>query len=375
MRASSPPSTPRDHLHPHATASINPVARSWGDANIERGDEILLTAMEHHSNLVPWQQLAERTGAVCSHIPITDDGLLVLDVLDALLTERTKIVAVASVSNVLGTINPVAEIAAAAHAAGALVLVDAAQSVPHLPTDVQALGADFLAFSGHKMLGPDRHRRALGRDGAARRDAAVPGRRQHDHRGSICARPTSRRRAAREVRSRHAADRPAIGLGAAIDYLNAIGIDAVREHEHELVRYAYERCAEIDGLEILGPAPGPRAGLVSFTLPRATRTTSPSSSTSRASPSAPATTARSRCTTGWISPPARAPASISTRRARTSTRSWPACSRSSASSTADAVRAPGQPGASDRQVSMAHCQSAGSSNSIRIAAPDPTTAE
>src|SRR5262245_60420482 len=154
----------REFIHaPHAneiiftsgtTAGINTVARSWGDANVRRGDEILVTEMEHHSNLVPWFQLAERTGAVIRHIPITDDGQLMLDALDKLLTDRTKIVAVASVSNVLGTVNPVAEIVRRAHAAGALVLVDAAQSVPHLATDVMQLGADFLAFSGHKMLGP-----------------------------------------------------------------------------------------------------------------------------------------------------------------------------------------------------------------------------
>src|SRR5688572_17480581 len=137
-----------------STAGINLVARSWGDANVKTGDEILVTTMEHHSNLVPCQQLAERTGAVIRHIPITDDGLLVLESLDTLLSDRTKIVAVASVSNVLGTINPVTEIARRGHAAGALVLVDAAQSVPHIATDVQGMGADFLAFSGHKMLGP-----------------------------------------------------------------------------------------------------------------------------------------------------------------------------------------------------------------------------
>src|SRR5688572_2877459 len=136
------------------TAGINLVARSWGDANMKAGDEILVTTMEHHSNLVPWQQLAERSGAKLKHIPITDDGLLILDDLDSLLTDRTKLVAVASVSNLLGTINPVRQVADRAHAAGALVLVDAAQSVPHFTTNVVELGADFLAFSGHKMLGP-----------------------------------------------------------------------------------------------------------------------------------------------------------------------------------------------------------------------------
>ena len=136
------------------TASINTVARSWGDENIRAGDEIVLTVMEHHSNLVPWQQLAARQGAVLKYLPITDDGILVVDALDELLTDRTKLVSLSAVSNVLGTVNPVQDITRRAHDAGALVLLDAAQSVPHLPTDVGQLGVDFLAFSGHKMLGP-----------------------------------------------------------------------------------------------------------------------------------------------------------------------------------------------------------------------------
>src|SRR5438477_11363294 len=146
---------PEEVIFTHGTTeSINLVARSWGDANVRAGDEILLTEMEHHANLVPWRQLAERTGAVIRYIPITDDGLLRLDELPRLLTERTKLVAFAAISNVLGTINPLEPIIAAAHAAGAVVLVDAAQSVPHQTLDVQALDADFVAFSGHKMLGP-----------------------------------------------------------------------------------------------------------------------------------------------------------------------------------------------------------------------------
>lgn len=137
-----------------ATASINLVARSWGDANLRPGDEVLTTVMEHHSNLVPWQQAAARTGAVLRHVPLTEDGRLDMAAYDRLLSERTKLVAVVSLSNTLGTVNPIQEITVKAHAAGALVLVDAAQSVPHVPTDVQAWDADFLAFSGHKMLGP-----------------------------------------------------------------------------------------------------------------------------------------------------------------------------------------------------------------------------
>jgi len=251
---------------PGTTAGINLVARSWGDANVKAGDEILVTTMEHHSNLVPWQQLAERTGAVLRHIPITDDGLLILDDLDALLTKRTKIVAVASVSNVLGTINPVKEIAARAHAAGAVVLIDAAQSVPHLPTNVRDIGADFLAFSGHKMLGPTGIGVLYGREELL--DAMPP----FLGGGSMINRVWPDRFTPAELPAKFEAGTPpiapAIALGAAIDYLNLIGLEQVARHEHELARYAYERLREIDGLTILGPAPEHRAGLVSFTLPQ-----------------------------------------------------------------------------------------------------------
>jgi cysteine desulfurase / selenocysteine lyase len=246
------------------TTSINTVARSWGDANLRAGDEVLLTTMEHHSNLVPWQQLAARTGIVLCHIPITDDGLLTLDALDALLSERTKLVAVASVSNVLGTVNPIAEISRRAHAAGALVLVDAAQSVPHRATDVVALGADFLAFSGHKMLGPTGIGVLYGR--AELLDAMPP----FLGGGSMINRVYADHFTPAELPAKFEAGTPpiapAIALGAAIDYLNAIGIDAVERHEHELTRYAYERLQEIEGLRLLGPSPEHRAGLVSFVL-------------------------------------------------------------------------------------------------------------
>jgi cysteine desulfurase/selenocysteine lyase len=247
------------------TAGINLVARSWGEANIKSGDEILLTTMEHHSNLVPWHQLAERTGAVLKHIPITDDGLLILEELDTLLTSRTKMVAVCSVSNVLGTINPVSEIAKRAHAAGALVLVDAAQSVPHVPTNVHELGADFLAFSGHKMLGPTGIGVLYGREELL--DAMPP----FLGGGSMINRVWPDRFTPAELPAKFEAGTPpiapAIALGAAIDYLKLIGLDAIARHEHELVRYAYERLQEVDGLRILGPPPEKRAGLISFTLP------------------------------------------------------------------------------------------------------------
>ena len=246
------------------TAGINLVARSWGEENVKRGDEILVTTMEHHSNLVPWQQLAERTGAVLKHIPITDDGLLVLEGLDSLLTDRTKLVAVASVSNVLGTINPIKEIARRAHAAGALVLVDAAQSVPHYTTRVLEMGADFLAFSGHKMLGPTGIGVLYGRQELL--DAMPP----FLGGGSMIDRVWPDRFTPAELPAKFEAGTPpiapAIALGAAIDYLNNIGLDKISRHEHELTRYAYERLSQIDGLHILGPGPDQRAGLVSFTL-------------------------------------------------------------------------------------------------------------
>lgn len=247
------------------TAGINLVARSWGDANVKAGDEIIVTTMEHHSNLVPWQQLAERSGAVLKHIPITDDGLLVLEALGTLLTERTKIVAVASVSNVLGTINPVAEITRRAHAAGAVVLIDAAQSVPHLSTNVREIGADFLAFSGHKMLAPTGIGVLYGREELL--DAMPP----FMGGGSMINRVWEDRFTPAELPAKFEAGTPpiapAIALGAAIDYLNLIGLENVARHEHELCRYAYERLLEVDGLHILGPPPDQRAGLVSFTLP------------------------------------------------------------------------------------------------------------
>ncbi len=246
------------------TAGINLVAHSWGDANVKSGDEILVTTMEHHSNLVPWQQLAQRTGVVLKHIPITDDGLLVLDELDNLLTDRTKLVAVASVSNVLGTINPIKEIARRAHAVGALVLVDAAQSVPHYTTRVREMGADFLAFSGHKMLGPTGIGVLYGRE--ALLDAMPP----FLGGGSMIDRVWPDRFTPAELPAKFEAGTPpiapAIALGAAIDYLNNIGLDKISRHEHELTRYAYERLCQIDGLHILGPGPDHRAGLVSFTL-------------------------------------------------------------------------------------------------------------
>ena len=245
------------------TEGINLVARSWGDTNVKAGDEILLTEMEHHANLVPWQQAAERTGAVLRYVPITDDGLLRLDLLDSLLTDRTRLVAVAAVSNVLGTINPLAEIIARAHAAGALVLVDAAQSAPHQAVDVQALGADFLAFSGHKMLGPSGVGALYGR--RALLDAMPP----FLGGGSMIRRVRIDGFEPADLPAKFEAGTPpivpAIGLGAAIDYLQRVGLPQIHAHEQRLCRLAHEVLQTIEGVRFLGPAPEHKAGLVSFT--------------------------------------------------------------------------------------------------------------
>lgn len=244
------------------TSSINLVARSWGDANVNPGDEILLTEMEHHSNLVPWRQLAERKGAIVRHVPVTDEGKLDLEAFSGLLSEKTRIVAVTAVSNVLGTINPLDKIIAKAHQAGARVLVDGAQSVPHLKTDVAALGADFLAFSGHKMMGPSGVGVLYGRlDLLESMPPFLGG-------GSMIRRVTLDGFEPADLPAKFEAGTPpivpAIGLGAAIDYLNAIGQQAVTRHEHELTRYAHEVLGGLGTLRILGPAPEEKSAIVSF---------------------------------------------------------------------------------------------------------------
>jgi cysteine desulfurase/selenocysteine lyase len=246
------------------TEGINLVARSWGDANVRAGDEILLTEMEHHSNIVPWQQLAARSGAVLKYVPITDDGLLRLDALEELLGPRTRIVAVTAVSNVLGTINPITEIANRARQVGARVLVDAAQSVPHLPTDVQALGADFLAFSGHKMLGPS----GVGVLWARREllDAMPP----FLGGGGMIRRVKLDGFEPADLPAKFEAGTPpivpAIALGAAIRYLQAVSLEAVAAHERRLTERAHDVLSAIEGVRILGPSPDKKSGIVSFTM-------------------------------------------------------------------------------------------------------------
>jgi cysteine desulfurase/selenocysteine lyase len=247
-----------------ATAAINLVARSWGDTNVKADDQILVTEMEHHSNIVPWQQLAERTGCEVRFAPITDDGLLDLDALFAALTDRTRLVAITAVSNVLGTINPVREIVHAAHEAGAVALVDAAQSVPHSPTDVQAWGADFVAFSGHKMLGPSGVGVLWGREQLL--DAMPP----FLGGGSMIQRVTVDGFEPAELPTKFEAGTPpivpALGLSSAIEYLQQIGLSRISDHEHLIARRTHEMLEAAGDVTLLGPDLHNKAGIVSFVV-------------------------------------------------------------------------------------------------------------
>lgn len=247
-----------------ATMALNIVARSWGDANIGAGDEILLTEMEHHSNIVPWQQLAERSGCRVRFLPISEDGLLRVDLLDDYLTERTKLFAFTAVSNVLGTINPVQELVQRARIAGALTVVDAAQHVPHEEMTVDQWDADFIAFSGHKMLGPSGIGILWGRRDLLEAMPPFLGG------GSMISTVTQSGFTPGELPAKFEAGTPpivpAIGLGAAIDYLQEVGLPSISQHERLLVTYAHQLLEEIDGLSIIGPTPKDKAGIVSFVV-------------------------------------------------------------------------------------------------------------
>ncbi len=248
----------------NTTEAINLVANAWGRANLGPGDEVLITEMEHHSNIVPWQLVTQATGATLRYVPITDVGELDYDALDRLLTERTKLFAFTAMSNVLGTINSVAELVEKAHAVGALVLVDGAQSVPHLPTDVQALDVDFLAFSGHKMLGPTGVGVLYGR--RALLEAMPPFLGGGEMIREVFMDHSTWNTVPHKFEAGTPAIAEAIALGAAVDYLNDLGMDWVHAHEREVVAYAWERLSTIEGLRILGPGPDRRGGLVAFTL-------------------------------------------------------------------------------------------------------------
>ena len=248
----------------NTTESINLVAYSWGYANIKAGDLIVLTEMEHHSNLVPWQLLAQRTGARLEFVPVTDDGLLQLDVYEQLLQQQPKLVAFTHMSNVLGTINPAREMIAQAHAAGALVLLDAAQGVPHMPVDVQVLDVDFLCFSSHKMLGPTGIGVLYGKRDLL--EAMPPFMGGGDMIRTVGLRESTWNDLPWKFEAGTPAIAEAIGLGAAVDYLNEIGMEHARQHEQRITTYAMEQLQQVPGLTIYGPDLARRGGVISFTL-------------------------------------------------------------------------------------------------------------
>jgi cysteine desulfurase/selenocysteine lyase len=250
----------------NATEAINLVAYSWGRKHIGRGDVIVLTEMEHHANLVPWQLLAQEKDADLEFIPITDDGILRQDVFDVLLKLKPKLVAFTHVSNTLGTINPIEDMTRRAHDAGALVLVDGAQAVPHVPVDIAAIGCDFYAFSGHKMLAPTGSGALWGR--RALLESMPP----FLAGGEMIREVHLRRSEFNDIPWKFEAGTPdisaAVGLGAAADYLRDLGMDNVREHERELVSYALDMLPrEVPAIELYGPPADQRGGVVPFNIP------------------------------------------------------------------------------------------------------------
>lgn len=244
------------------TTAINLVAASYGRANVREGDEIVITYMEHHSNIIPWQQVAKQTGATLKYIPLQPDGTIRLEDVEQTVTPNTKIVAVMHVSNVLGTINPVKEIARIAHKNGAVVVVDGAQSTPHMKVDVQDIDCDFYAFSGHKMCGPTGIGVLYGKKRLLEQMEPV------EFGGEMIDFVGLYESTWKELPWKFEGGTPiiagAIGLGAAIDFLEQIGLDHIAEHEHRLAQYALEQLATIDGLTIYGPKE--RAGLVTFNI-------------------------------------------------------------------------------------------------------------
>jgi cysteine desulfurase/selenocysteine lyase len=249
----------------NTTESINLVAFTWGRANLKAGDVVLSTEMEHHSNIVPWQMLAAEKGIEVRYIPVTDEGELDMKAFKEMLDERVKLVTVMHMSNVLGAIQPVREMADAAHAAGALILIDGAQSVPHMPVDVQALDCDFFVFSAHKMLGPTGIGILYGK--RALLEAMPP----FMGGGDMIKRVELSGSQWNELPYKFEAGTPAIaeavGLGAAVDYLSKIGIENIHAHEQAITAYALERLAEVPGIRVLGPADAAqRGGLAAMTL-------------------------------------------------------------------------------------------------------------
>ena len=246
------------------TEGINLVRFTWARANVKAGDEILVTEMEHHSNLVPWQLLAQEVGASLRHLPVDDEGLLRIDLLDEYITERTKVVAVSLMSNVLGTINPVRALADAAHAAGARIVVDAAQAAPHIPIDVNELDVDFLAYSSHKMLGPTGAGALYGRLDLLEEMPPFHGG------GEMIREVFPDHSTWAEVPHKFEAGTPniaqAVGMGAAVEYLEGLGMDNVRAHEKEMVDYGISKLEEA-GAKVYGPKDiSIRGGVASFNL-------------------------------------------------------------------------------------------------------------
>jgi cysteine desulfurase/selenocysteine lyase len=249
----------------NATESLNLVAYAWGLNNLGPGDVVLVSELEHHSNFVPWQYVAKRTGAGFRMIPLDDGGELQLDGLDSIaLAGDVKVVATNLVSNSLGTVNPVERVVAWAHEHGAIAVVDAAQAAPHRTVDVQALGCDFLAVSAHKMCGPSGVGALWGRAEILQRmEPFLLG--GHMIR-SVKADTTTWGELPHKFEAGTSPMAEAVGFGAAIDYLNGIGFDAIEQHEHDLVAYALDRLADVPGITLYGPPPDRRAGIVSFNL-------------------------------------------------------------------------------------------------------------
>jgi len=248
----------------NATEAINLVAYSWGRANLQAGDVILLTEMEHHSNLVPWQMLAAERSLRLEFVPVTEAGELDLEAYRTLLGLGPRLVAFTHMSNVLGTINPVSEMTTLAHQAGAVVLVDGAQSVPHLPVNVAEIGADFLAFSAHKMCGPTGIGILYGREDLLQAMPPFLGG------GDMIKRVHLREFKANDLPYKFEAGTPAIaeavGMGAAVDFLEGLGMDAIWQHGQEVIAYALDRLAEVPGVRVYGPEAERRGGVASFSL-------------------------------------------------------------------------------------------------------------
>ena len=248
----------------NTTESINLVAYSWARANLKAGDLVILTEMEHHSNLVPWHILQAERGIELDFIPVTENGLLDLDAYKILLGRGPKLISFTHMSNVLGTINPAAEIIRLAHEAGAVTLVDAAQSVPHLNVDVQALDADFLAFSAHKMCGPTGIGILYGKTELL--EAMPPFLGGGDMIKEVKLRSYRPNTLPYKFEAGTPAIAEAVGFGAAVDYLSSLGMDAIAAHEHEITEYALERLEEVPGVKLFGPSADQKGGVAAFTL-------------------------------------------------------------------------------------------------------------